>query len=645
MNEQSSDISQNIAENKIADIDKDSFLPQYSVPENSLWVYTKPHCVYNNIDRIFAVFALVLGFFVIKVLMHGGNAFGLAATVTMCLITLFNFFYSKKSGLNLTVGHTAVYGLTFLLSLMFVITDNDSVKNIDFCLVIVSNLYLVYSSYKSNNRSIIFNACKSVFVSPFYEYSSVFGALFHKDTSQGGGDKKKSNLMPVIVGLVCSVPVTLFVAMLLLSSDEMFRSWYSKLGEAFFDDLFLNLFIFGCSLPIGMYIFGAVYSRAYKKSNEKFLRKLPKASIRVCPASMCNAFLTPLCILYVIYIFCQISYFFQTVGTIVEDTFDYSSYARQGFFELCVVAVINLILAACVMFFVKYNEKKLPVTVKGFISGFSVLTLCLIATALTKMIMYIKIYGLTPLRVYTSIFMIYLFVLFVILIIKQACSKISFTKIAYFMAAAVIILMSVIPVDGLIAKYNLQQYTEGKIDWIGTSALKQLDCSAVKYLEPYSVLNGDDYDTGRIAVSDYLNNTIRDLQDFDIYSFNFTKYSAYLSLKKEEPDNYIVFGTKKYHENTSYETLAVTWSDREYVPFCDAELSQVGDCLGYYEENGKKFYVCELNGQSTEEWLTVVSDLDGLSDGTIYGNIGNIDIPDELSEYYMYKMGTDSRFE
>lgn len=503
----------------------------YQSKENEPHVYRKPPCVYNGTDRFFAALAFVLGFLVTKVVINVGSGLGLAATITFVLITLFNFFYSKRSGLSITVGRAAVYGLVLLLSLMFVITDNHSVKNIDFWLVISSNLYLVYSSYKVNNRSVIFDVFKSVFISPFHEYSGVFGAFFHRKTPCNDVEKKdkENQALPIIIGLLISAPVTVVIAAILLNGDDMFRALYGSIAEVLLDKLLLNVFIFACSLPVGMYIFGAVYSRAYKKLNERFLPKVPKTSMRICPAAMCNAFLTPLCILYVFYIFCQLSYFFKTVGNIETETFDYSSYAREGFFELCVVAVLNLGLTACVIFLVKYNEKKLPVTVRGFISVFSVLTLCLIATALTKMMLYIDIYGFTPLRVYTSVFMSYLFIMFIVMIIKQIKNVLSFTKFAYFLAAAVIVLMSVIPVDGLIIKKNLDLYDEGQIEWMGSSAIYQLDCSAVSFLEDYAKGSAEK----SAEIQGYLEEKAENVYDFDVYSFNFTRFGAYLTLKEE----------------------------------------------------------------------------------------------------------------
>lgn len=514
----------------------------------SIQPYTtiKPPRVYNGVDKIFAIIAFILGFAFIKVLINSFYGWGFMATVACIVLTLFNYMYCKKSGMNITKGMTKAYGVTFLLSALFVITDNSWVKRINFWLVVVSNLYLVYASYQSNNDSIIFNAFKAVIISPFKEYGSSFGALFAKSDNRAAESKSgevKKNISPIALGLALSIPVTLFVASLLMSGDENFGFIYEKFimqaVDWFFDNLFVNLMLFVFSIPLGMYIFSAVYSRVYKRKNESRLEKIPKINTRIFAASTCNAFLTPMSLLYVLYICTQISYFLQTINSISSD-FDYSNYARSGFFQLCAVAVINLAVASCVIFLVKHDNKKLPASVRGFIVGFSILTICLIITAVVKMMMYIDIYGMTPLRIYTSIFMIYMLVLFVVLIIKQIHFNLSFTKIAYGLAVLVIIAMSLLPVDGLIARYNVEMYKSGKLEWMGTDAMYQLDSSAVSYFVECDPNPGgfpisyDEYNEG-LDYNDPIKNYFfcqgEELGDVDIYNFNFSRYFAYLKAK------------------------------------------------------------------------------------------------------------------
>ena len=489
--------------------------------------FRKPACSYDEKDRIFAIFSLAIGFTAVKVMTNMADSIGFL-TACLCVgLTVFNLLYTKKHGLNGTKKRKILFAVTIALSFVFVITDNNYVKLINYWFVLISNAYYVYSGYKSNHNSIIINVMKSIAISPFYEYGSMFEAVFQKK-QENKKITKKNELIPIILGVVLSIPVCVVVMSLLMQSDRNFgiglEKIFREIGNWFFDHFFVNIVLFGFSLPVSMYIFGAVYSRAYKMKHEKELNKPQKSDSRILPSSLCNAFLSPLTLIYIAFVFTQCSYLFSTYNT-VNESFDYSQYARSGFFELCAVCIINLAVITAIMFLVKLKDKKLPKSVAIFIVSFSVLTLCLIVTAIVKMMMYIDMYGMTPLRVYTSIFMIYLFIMFIVMIIKQFADKISFTKIGYILAAAVLLAMSVLPVDRYIAEYNLCMYDKGEIEWVGENAMMELDSSAVSVFAECSEKYFFNDQVVSEQIQSYLKNK-NDLGRMDIYSFNFTRFFA-----------------------------------------------------------------------------------------------------------------------
>ena len=68
----------------------------------------------------------------------------------------------------------------------------------------------------------------------------------------------------------------------------------------------------------------------------------------------------------------------------------------------------------------KRNENgRKPVAVRIYSAVFSMITILLICSAMSKMIMYIGEYGLTGLRFYTSWFMILLGIVFLVLILHE----------------------------------------------------------------------------------------------------------------------------------------------------------------------------------------------------------------------------------
>ena len=95
------------------------------------------------------------------------------------------------------------------------------------------------------------------------------------------------------------------------------------------------------------------------------------------------------------------------------------------------------------------------------------------------------------------------------------------------------------------------------------------------------------------------------------------------------PDNPIIFDTKEADGH-----MSIIWDDKEYVPFCAFDPSQVGACIGYYKSNGDKIYVCKLKGQSEEEWLVDVLGLDNCDEGMVFREKNTTNIPSGLSSDY-----------
>jgi len=79
------------------------------------------------------------------------------------------------------------------------------------------------------------------------------------------------------------------------------------------------------------------------------------------------------------------------------------------------------------------------------------------------------------------------------------------------------------------------------------------------------------------------------------------------------PENPIVFYTKEYEDYRS-----ITWQEKEYLPFSFIESSDVGECIGYFEESGITIYVCELKGQSKEEWVATTTNLDNRNEAMAF---------------------------
>ena len=107
------------------------------------------------------------------------------------------------------------------------------------------------------------------------------------------------------------------------------------------------------------------------------------------------------------------------------------------------------------------------------------MTLVLIGTAMSKMALYIKEYGLTQKRVLSSWFMVLLTFVFILIILSQFISKI---KLISTCTAVVIVMTALLGLSNyktLIADYNVERYISGDSENLDAIALAKLGPSAV----------------------------------------------------------------------------------------------------------------------------------------------------------------------
>jgi hypothetical protein len=206
----------------------------------------------------------------------------------------------------------------------------------------------------------------------------------------------------------------------------------------------------------------------------KEMRKAPALSV----ATAC----LPLLFIYVVFFISQWKYYVSGFTGVLPEEFSYAEYAREGFFQLCTVAFINLAVIIAISVFMRRKTEKAPVLLRMLTIVYSVFTLVLISTALAKMFMYIESYGLTQKRVYSTAAMIVLAVIFVLLIVKQFVPKICVGAVSLAASLVLFAVLSLGNLDAMIAKYNVDRYMDGSLPTVDIEAMENLGDAAVPEL-------------------------------------------------------------------------------------------------------------------------------------------------------------------
>ncbi len=301
-----------------------------------------------------------------------------------------------------------------------------------------------------------------------------FWGLLH--TGEEKAVKSKRSLA-LTLGLLCSIPVLVIVIPLLISSDAAFAGMLGKLDWSFAGKGLLSLH-FG--LFLALLLFSLLFTSEYgpKPMNRTVSRGLDPVAIA--------AFLGALSAAYVLYLLSQFAYFTNAFRGLLPKDFTVAEYARRGFFEMCGIVTINLVLVAVAMGVCRKKAGKLPGAVKGLCLFLCVFSLILVATALSKMVLYMHSFGLTRLRVLTSAFMVLLAAVVLFLALRLFIRRVPVAKLAIGLGAAILIAVSLANVDGMVSRYNVKAWKTGSLQSLDIEMIRGLGDGAVPVLDELS---------------------------------------------------------------------------------------------------------------------------------------------------------------
>ncbi len=256
-----------------------------------------------------------------------------------------------------------------------------------FLLSLTLALHTVYND-KAWNLMTYFSAVFRTIGSCFCCLFRPFGDMVcYFDAQKQEKSDKKSYFLPVLIGLVIAAPLLLIMTTLLAKADMIFDRLLISVTDFFnFPTLVelsaLMLTVFFCSYAA---IAAFCKKGAVRETSEE--KKLFDPVIAIVVTGL-------LSIPYLLFVVIQIIYLFPGTLTLPSG-YTYAQYAREGFFQLLAVCVINLgIVLICLHLF---RESKV---LKCLLLTLSGCTFIMIFSSALRMILYIDTYALTFLRVF-----------------------------------------------------------------------------------------------------------------------------------------------------------------------------------------------------------------------------------------------------
>jgi preprotein translocase subunit SecG len=425
-------------------------------------------------DFIFAILSFVVGYLLCEFILFGGFGFGVPAFFIVFYTVALLYLRHKKGVFNKRNLISLIPVAVILIC--FALFDNEVLRGFNLlALWLFAALNFIAIAVDENSplffSDTAFDILKTTFFLPFHNLDKGVRALGKRGT-------KGTNLLKILLTLVIISPAVLIIILLLASSDAGFSRlannvwslFSSKIWEYVTKIIFALLFAF----PLFSFIYSLKNDAPYSRSKEGY-----GLNLAVLDTVITISALAVFCSIYLLYIAMQAGYLFSALAGKLPEGFTYAGYARRGFFELVAVAFINFIIILFATALSKRREGKLTSISRIAVSVLTVFTLLLIVTAISKMLMYVGYYGLTPLRVYTSWFLIMLAFVAVCILIKFIYPRFNFHRCAAVGVITLYLCLNLCNTDAIIASFNIAKYKQNPEKGIDITLFDQLSSSAV----------------------------------------------------------------------------------------------------------------------------------------------------------------------
>jgi hypothetical protein len=259
------------------------------------------------------------------------------------------------------------------------------------------------------------------------------------------------HLGAVAFGLLVSVPLLLVFGGLFVSADATFASFVSSLNVdlgSIASHVFLIAVFAGLSAGTlrGAFLGSAHIAALGERLESPGVRFTTTATV-----------LGALDLLFLLFVALQARWLFGGAGVIEATTgLTVAEYARRGFFELVTAAALVIPLLLAADWATRRENRQEEQSFRALALLLVLLVGALLVSALQRMLLYVRLFGLTELRLYTTAFMVLLggvSAWFAWTVLRGARARFAFG--ALVQATAVLAGLHIANPDALIARVNV----------------------------------------------------------------------------------------------------------------------------------------------------------------------------------------------
>ena len=374
------------------------------------------------------------------------NLHGLFSTILVYGTFVYAFLCIRRTSLRLEKKHIVYPVLGALLGFNLMFTMDPLLIFIDYVAILLVLFTGIFS---------VVGCTKQWDVEDFLSIvpRRIFGALLltrigriitDRQFFVGEEDSRSRKRKAVMKGILLSLPLLFLVTALLQYADAVFGSMVSDILGGW--DIGMLCGIVPTALVAIVFAYGSI--RLFYQEN---VAVVPRDKRTKDPVILITIGIV-LGIVYVIFCAIQVVYLFAGAGTLPEG-YTYAQYAREGFFQLLAVCLINLVLILTGIH--HFREDRV---LKGIMTGLILCTYLMIASSAYRMILYVSAYNLTTLRVWVLWTLIWLTVILTGAFISVYCTRFSLFFYSMIVTSVLYLMIAYARPAYIVAEYNLKMY-------------------------------------------------------------------------------------------------------------------------------------------------------------------------------------------
>lgn len=380
---------------------------------------------------VFAVIAVFFAVFVLKRFDRLKNKGALTLIVPVILISGFNCVFSLS-----VMNYINMFSVYALIMAMCALAQREKGEDCSLAAYEAVGILL----------------CRPVKAMDAFKRASVL-----REYEQGSGKNAmglcsggfSSMIIRILTGVAVSVPVLIIIGALLCSADRVFaRLMVNMLSGVNILQIIFKIMVFLTAL---CYSFGCIYSI-------KVRGRVKAAKPKKGDGIVLNSFFVMLNIMFAVFCYVQIAYVFCGGFMTLPEGVIYSEYAREGFFQLLFVTIINFGCIIGIVSVFRDNVKKTGLKVQ--LTALCLFTGVLIVSSFYRMSLYIGTFGYTVLRNQVLCFLLIESILIIYTIYAVISEARLYRLVGFYFAAAA---AGVIAVNLFAGPYAVGRLNESRL--------------------------------------------------------------------------------------------------------------------------------------------------------------------------------------